>query len=93
MTTMDEIWMLVPSETPRSQESPPPLSITARGIPGPNPWYPGQGDHPGHHVRCTPFGSPSPWDVQGTKGTIRFHVPVAYWFYWLGDSVPVSLCR
>lgn len=27
MTTMDEIWMLVPSETPRSQESPPPSRL------------------------------------------------------------------
>ncbi|XP_069646836.1 interleukin-12 receptor subunit beta-1 [Haliaeetus albicilla] len=67
---MDEIWMLVPSETPRSQGSPPPLSITARGVPGPNPWYPGQGDRPGHHVPCTPFGSPSPWDVWGTQGSV-----------------------
>lgn len=83
MTTTDQVRMLLPSEAVTAGDPPTPLNCCQEG--------PRTEGAPGHHVPCTLFGSPSPWDVWGSQDSPD--VPVKYWFYWVGVPMAGCLCR
>lgn len=80
MTTMDQIQMLVPGEAVTAGDLPS-LSAAARRVPG---------------LRAA-LATMSPalfgWGVWGVWGSLGTDIPVKYWFYWVGVSMPGSLCR